>query len=243
MAKVFLQERSISDYSHHGKRSPRCTMDAEFWLQRWQEGRTGWHRDAVMPLLEQHWPALELPRGTRVLVPLCGKSLDMPWLASQGLHVRGVELAPTAIDQFFAEHMLQPHAREAAYGTHHRAGEIEIIQADIFEVDPAQFAECAAVYDRAALIALPPPLRERYAREVYDSLPAGCRGLLITLEYPQAEMQAPPFSVEEPEVRRLFGEHWDIDLLERRDILDSQPSFSEQGVTTLHTAVYRLRKR
>ncbi|HET6906378.1 MAG TPA: thiopurine S-methyltransferase [Rhodanobacteraceae bacterium] len=215
-------------------------MDADFWLQRWREGRTGWHRDAVMPLLEQHWPALEVPRGTRVLVPLCGKSLDMPWLASQGLRVRGVELAPLAIEHFFAEHHLSPKTRELPYGTHYDAGEIELIHADIFEVDAAQFANCGAIYDRAALIALPPPMRERYARAVYDALPIGCRGLLITLEYPQHQMQGPPFSVEEREVHRLFGERWDIDPLERRDILDSQPSFSEQGVTALHTAVYRL---
>jgi len=218
-------------------------MDADFWLQRWQEGRTGWHRDGVMPLLERHWPALQVPRGTRVLVPLCGKSLDMPWLASQGLRVRGVELAPLAVEDFFAQHHLSPQPRQMPYGTHHDAGEIEIIQADIFEVDATQFGECGAIYDRAALIALPPPMRERYARSVYDALPAGCRGLLITLEYPQHEMQGPPFSVEEREVHRLFGEHWDIDLLERRDILADQPSFSEQGVTALHTAVYRLLKR
>ena len=218
-------------------------MDTDFWLQRWREGRTGWHRDAVMPLLEQHWPAVEVPRGTRVLVPLCGKSLDMPWLASQGLRVRGVELAPLAIERFFSEQRLQPQSREAPYGTHYEAGDIEIVHADIFKVDAAQFGECGAIYDRAALIALPPPLRERYARSVYDALPAGCRGLLITLEYPQHEMQGPPFSVEEREVHRLLGEHWDINLLERRDILDSQPSFSEQGVTALHTAVYKLRKR
>lgn len=215
-------------------------MDADFWLQRWREGRIGFHRSDVMPLLEQHWSALGVPRGTRVLVPLCGKSLDMPWLASRGLKVRGVELAPLAIEQFFAGHALTPQSRQAAYGTHHEAGDIEIVQADILTMGAAQFADCGAIYDRAALIALPPPMRERYARAVYDALPVGCRGLLITLEYPQHEMEGPPFSVEEREVHRLFGERWDIDLLERRDILASQPSFSEQGVTALHTAVYRL---
>src|SRR5690348_9925423 len=218
-------------------------MDTDFWLQRWQEGRIGFHRSEVMPLLQKHWPALDVPRGTRVLVPLCGKTLDMMWLASQGLRVRGVELAPLAIEQFFAEHALQPQLRAAAYGTQYIAGTIEIIQADIFAIDKSSIAECGAIYDRAALIALPPPMRERYAREVYDRLPAGCRGLLITLEYPQHEMQGPPFSVEEHEVQRLFGEHWDIELLERRDILADQTTFSEQGVTALNTAVYALRKR
>jgi thiopurine S-methyltransferase len=157
--------------------------------------------------------------------------------------VRGVELSPLAIEKFFSEHALHPQSRSMPHGKHYQAGEIEIINADIFEVDAAQFANCGAIYDRAALIALPPPMRERYARTVYGALPAGCRGLLIVLEYPQHEMEGPPFSVEEREVHRLFGEHWDIELLERRDILDSQPSFSEQGITALRTAVYRLGKR
>jgi len=218
-------------------------MDADFWLQRWQEGRTGFHRNEVMPLLQKHWPALQVPVGTRVLVPLCGKTLDMPWLASQGLRVRGVELAPLAIGQFIAEQKLNPQSRAAPYGTHYIAADIEIIEADVFAIDKALIAECGAIYDRAALIALPPPLRERYAREIYAALPAGCRGLLITLEYPQAEMEGPPFSVQEREVHRLFGEHWDIDLLERRDILADQPGFSEQGVTALSTAVYALERR
>ena len=218
-------------------------MDADFWLQRWREGRIGFHRSDVMPLLQKHWPTLDVPRGTHVLVPLCGKSLDMPWLASQGFQVRGVELAKLATEQFFAEQKLHPQSRTATYGTHYIADEIEIIQADIFEIDKALLAECGAVYDRAALVALPPPMRERYAREIYDHLPAGCRGLLITLEYPQYEMQGPPFSVEEREVHRLFGEQWNVDLLERRDILADQPTFSEQGVSALHTAVYALRRR
>ncbi len=218
-------------------------MDADFWLQRWQEGRTGFHRSEVMPLLKKHWPVLDVPRGTRVLVPLCGKTLDMMWLASQGLRVCGVELAPLAIGQFFAEQKLGPQSRAAPYGMHYIAGDIEIVQSDIFAIDKSLIAECGAIYDRAALIALPPPMRERYAREIYAALPAGCRGLLITLEYPQHEMEGPPFSVEEREVHRLFGEHWDIDLLERRDILADQPNFSEQGVTALSTAVYALERR
>lgn len=215
-------------------------MKSEFWLQRWREGRTGWHRDSVMPLLEQHWPALAVPRDTRVLVPLCGKSLDMPWLAAQGLRVLGVELAPLAIERFFAENHLQPQSRQTAYGTHYFAANIEIIHADIFKVDPSVFADCGAIYDRAAMIALPLPMRERYVGSVYDVLPADCRGLLITLEYPQHQMQGPPFSVEEDELRRWFETSWDVDLLERRNILASQPSFSEQGVTSLSTTIYRL---
>ncbi len=220
-------------------------MESEYWLQRWLEGRTGWHRSEVMPLLEKHWPALAVPRGARVLVPLCGKSLDMLWLASQGLCVLGVEIALPAIESFLAENRLRAHRQPGPGGAHFiigHGGGIEIINGDVFAIPDETYAGCAAAYDRAALIAFPAPMRERYAHEVYGKLPRGCRALLITLEYPQNEMAGPPFSVDDAEVHRLFEAHWDIARRERRDILDSQPSFSGQGVTALHTAVYRLEK-
>lgn len=223
-------------------------MKPEYWLQRWREGRTGWHRESVMPLLEQHWGALGVARGARVLVPLCGKSLDMLWLAGQGMHVLGVEISPLAIDAFLAENDLRASKAEAADGTHYRItnapsdGAIEIINGDVFDIAPGTYEACRAFYDRAALIAFPAPLRDRLLREVYARLPAGSRGLLITLDYPSKEMQGPPFSVDEAEVHRLFDEHWNIRQAERRDILASQPSFSEGGVTALHTAVYAARR-
>ena len=216
-------------------------MDHDFWLQRWREGRTGFHQDRVMPLLEKHWDALALPAGSRVFVPLAGKTLDMLWLAARGHRVLGVELSPLAVEQFFAEHQLVPEVHESRYGAHHVAGEIELICGDAFALDAAALADCAGVYDRAALIALPAELRARYVGELYARLPAACRGLLITLEYPQPEKEGPPFSVEEAEVRRLYAPRWHVDLLERRDILAQQPGFADEGVTALATAVYRLR--
>lgn len=215
-------------------------MDANFWLQRWQEGQIGFHRNDVMPLLEKHWPSLQLPVGSRVLVPLCGKSLDMHWLAARGHRVLGVELSPLAVTQFFEEAGLEPVRTTSRYGEHFSAGPVEILLGDAFGLDPALLAEVAGVYDRAALIALPPDLRLRYRDTVYASLPAGCQGLLITLEYPQAEKAGPPFSVEQPEVGSLFAAPWRQTLLERRDILDQEPRFREEGLSALATAVYHL---
>lgn len=218
-------------------------MEATFWHQRWQEGRIGFHRNEVMPLLKQHWPSLALPRGSRVLVPLAGKTLDMAWLAAQGHRVLGVELSSLAVEQFFAEHALQPDIEDTRYGRHYRAGDIEMICGDAFALDRELLADCAGVYDRAALIALPRELRRHYAGTVYARLPTGCRGLLITLEYPQHEKDGPPFSVDDAEVRGLLEPVWDVALVERRDILASEPSFQAEGVTALHTSVHGLRKR
>ena len=188
-------------------------MEPEFWQQRWREGRIGFHNDKPFPLLLKHWPSL------------------------------GVELSPLAVEQFFDEHELKPEQRKTRYGTHFEAGGIEIILGDAFGLDADVLADCDAVYDRAAVIALPPELRAHYVGELYARLPQGCRGLLITLEYPQDEKQGPPFSVTEAEVMERFGRDWEIEVLERRDILAQQPGFQAEGVSALETVVYRLKRR
>lgn len=223
-------------------------MQPDFWHQRWREGRIGFHQDRPTPLLVEHWPRLELGEGrraadSRVFVPLAGKSLDMVWLASRGHRVLGVELSELAVTGFFDEHGLEPQVSESSSGRHYRAGGIELICGDVFALDPALLAGCDAVFDRAALIALPPDLRERYVDEVYARLPGGCRGLVITLEYPQHEKPGPPFSVGADEVHARFDRDWRVETLQRRDILATQPGFVAEGVTALETAVYRLQRR
>lgn len=215
-------------------------MDTDFWLQRWEHGQTGFHQTRVMPLLQKHWAGLGLPAGSRVLVPLAGKSLDVAWLAKQGHAVLAVEISPIAVEQFFEEHALRPETSSTPQGTLYRAGRIEFLCGDIFSLDTAVLADCAACYDRAALIALPPELRARYVRHVYGQLPAGCRTLLLTLDYPQEEMDGPPFSVPAAEVRALYGDRWHIEALESRDILAQEPKFAARGLTRLQTDVHRL---
>lgn len=218
-------------------------MHPDFWHDRWREGRIGFHQDKPTPLLLKHWPTLDVAPGAQVFVPLAGKSLDLAWLAAQGYRVLGVELSQLAVEQFFAEHGLVPSRRTSRYGTHYEASGIELVCGDAFALDADILAGCSAVFDRAALIALPADLRERYVRELYARLPTGCRGLLVTLEYPAHEKDGPPFTVPEAEVRALYGRDWDVDVLERRDILAQQRLFAEEGVTALETVVYRLRRR
>ncbi|MHB8912962.1 MAG: thiopurine S-methyltransferase [Lysobacter sp.] len=217
--------------------------DAQFWHDRWREGRIGFHQETVTPWLPKLWPSLALPAGSRVFVPLAGKSLDLVWLRAQGHRVLGVELSRLAVEQFFAENDLHPATRESRYGTHYSADGIELICGDAFALDAEALADCDGVFDRAALIALPTELRQRYVGKLYARLPSGCRGLLVTLEYPQAEKDGPPFSVDEAEVRALYERDWTVSVLGRADILASQPRFVEEGMTALATAVYRLDRR
>ena len=217
-------------------------MDAAFWHQRWQAGQIGFHQDAPTPLLLRHWPTLQVPAGGKVFVPLAGKSQDMAWFAAQGHPVLGVELSQRAVDAFFAEHGLVPEVEATRHGLHHRAGGIELIRGDAFDLDAGLLSHCAGVFDRAALIALPPALRARYVGELYARLPRGCRGLLVTLEYPQADRDGPPFSVQEDEVQALYAGDWTVDLRERRPILPDHPGYVG-GASRLHTAVYGLMRR
>ncbi len=217
-------------------------MEADFWLERWREGRTHFHQSRVTPLLQKYWPALELAAGSQVLVPLCGKSLDMLWLAAQGLRVLGSELSQLAVEQFFSENNLQPVIHQSALGSHYVAGDIEIICGDIFNLDQATLNACVGVYDRAALVALPAAMRAQYVSHVYGQLSEHYRGILITLDYPQAEMDGPPFSVQDAEVQTLFATHSEAKIIDRRDILDKEPKFLAQGVSSLDTVVYRLQR-
>ena len=217
-------------------------MNPDFWHQRWHDNQIGFHQAAPTPLLLKHWSALGIAPGATVFVPLAGKSLDMAWLAAQGHRVLGVELSQRAVDDFFAEHGLQPEVETTRYGVHHHAGGIELICGDAFALDAGLLHDCVAVFDRAALIALPPALRARYARNLYAALPAGCRGLLITLEYPQHERAGPPFSVREDEVHALYDGEWNIELRERRPIPPEHPGFVG-GVSRVDTAVYALDRR
>lgn len=215
-------------------------MHPNFWHQRWSDNQIGFHQATPTPLLLKHWASLGIAPGAQVFVPLAGKSLDMAWLASQGHRVLGVELSQLAVEQFFAEHGLQPETRESRYGRHYAAGGIELIVGDAFGLDADLLRDCTAVFDRAALIALPPEVRLRYARELYAALPAaGCRGLLVTLEYPQQEREGPPFSVPEEEVQALYAGNWQVALLERLPIAPEHPGFVA-GVSRLESAVFEL---
>ena len=123
---------------------------------------------------------------------------------------------------------------------HFAAGAYEIVCGDAFALPATLLSGCAGVLDRAAVIALPPDLRRRYADTTYARLPGGCRGLMITLEYPQREKQGPPFSVDAADVHALFGREWQPQLLERRDILANEPGFQADGLPRLHTCAWRL---
>ena len=218
-------------------------MQASFWIEKWKKSEIGFHQSDFETNLMQFWSRLGLKPGQQVFVPLCGKSLDMLWLAGQGHQVIGVELSPLACEAFFAENKLTPTLfREGAFEVW-SADEIRILQGDFFDLGREHLADCAGVYDRASLVALPPEMRERYVRHLTAILPTAAEILLLTMEFDQAQRPGPPFAVSEVEVRKLYEPACEVLLLHAQDSFSPQSLLARQGLTTLQEKVYRIVRR
>jgi len=189
-------------------------MDERFWQDRWKNNRIGFHKMEANPLLVRNFSALKLAAGARVFVPLCGKSLDVHWLLGQGYRMAGAELSRIAVEQLFVELGLTPRVTEAGSTTRFEADGIVVFQGSLFELTPEVLGPVDAVYDRAALVALPEAMRTQYAQHLME-LTGRAPQLLVCFEYDQACMDGPPFSVEESEVRRRYQQEYALRLLER----------------------------
>ena len=217
-------------------------MDREFWLERWRTNQIGFHQTGFNARLMQLWPTLGLAAKARVFVPLCGKSRDMLWLAGAGHAVTGVELSSTAVEAFFAEAGAPYSRRQAGAFTFYDGGHIGIYCGDFFALTEREVAGTAGVFDRGALIALPPAMRRRYAEHLLTILPIGAQSLLLTIEYDQDRASGPPFSVQPQEVAGLFGARCSVALLERSPTQEMPPRFHAQGIREAGESAYRIIK-
>lgn len=218
-------------------------MEPDFWLQRWQNSEIGFHAAQVQAALRAHWPRLGLAKGATVFVPLAGKSLDMAWLADEGFRVVGVELSAIAVDAFFGERGVTPEVSQRGNCVVKSFGAIEIWRGDFFTLDRTAMPKLDALYDRAALVAMPPDLQARYAAKLAELMPAGAPGLLIGLDYDPAEMSGPPFNLSQVRVRALLTPAFDVDVLDARDGLTKSEHLAKRGISRLEEATYLLKRR
>jgi len=216
-------------------------MEPEFWHQRWRDNLIGFHLPGVNPQLEAYWSELSVEVGDPAFVPLCGKSVDMLWLAERH-PVIGVELSPIAVEAFFEENGLESHETRQGRFSVCESERVRILCGDFFDLEPQPLAGVRAVYDRASLIALPEDMRSRYVEHLGAVLPADVEMLLVTLDYPQSQMDGPPFAVSESDVQELFADGWSIDLLHSDDVLAREARFRERGLTHMMENVFHLRR-
>jgi len=192
-------------------------MDASFWRKKWAENDIAFHEQHENALLKNYFQQLGLPLAARIFLPLCGKTKDIAWLLNAGYSIVGAELSELAIKQLFEELGVEPFIVINNNFKLYRAQRISIFVGDIFDLSAQLLGPIDALYDRAALVALPAEVRARYAMHVV-TITAAAPQLLICIEYDQQIMAGPPFSVEEPEVRRLYSSTYDLHSIEHKQI-------------------------
>ena len=217
-------------------------MEEKYWLDRWVREDIGFHQHEINPYLRQYWQVLNLSHASEVFVPLCGKSRDMLWLREQGYSVLGIELSMMAAQSFFEENDLQVCHQIYERFDCLEGDRIKILCGDIFAINRSDLVNIGAVYDRAALVALPPELRRKYVAHLLDVLPLGSKILLIGFDYPQSEMVGPPFAVSPDEVVSLYGRQATVCLLTQINALEQNPSFRDRGLSCLQESVYLITK-
>jgi thiopurine S-methyltransferase len=192
-------------------------MDAKFWHQRWGKSEIGWHENKVNPLLVQHFNELGLEKDSRIFIPLCGKTLDISWLHAQGYRIAGAELSKVAIEQLFTELGVQPKVSARGEGEQWSANHIDIFVGDIFALSAETLGHVDGIYDRAALVAFPEDMRNRYARHLIE-ITAKAPQLLICYDYDQRCIDGPPFSIPGEEVKRQYASAYQLKLLSSTEV-------------------------
>lgn len=219
-------------------------MEHEFWHERWAKDQIGFHEGTVNQYLHDHWPELAGNGTDVVFVPLCGKAHDMWWLHDRGHPIIGVELSEVACKDFFEEAQEKASVHPGEPFTTFRHDDLQIWCGDYFQLVPDDLKHIRLVYDRAALIALPPEMRKSYVNHLTAIIPDDTRILLITLDYDSSEMQGPPFNVTDDEVFRLYGEDYEINQVLKRDMARDNPFAKRRGLRNGATeSVFTLVKK
>lgn len=189
-------------------------MEADFWHKRWEDNHIPFHEGKPNALLVRHLGALNLVKGARVFIPLCGKTKDVDWLIGEGYRVVGAELSEIAIQQLFAELGITPSISIVGSQKHYSANGIDIFVGDIFELSADMLGPVDAIFDRAAMVAMPKIMRQHYVTHVSE-ISNRTPQLLTCYEYDQSLLDGPPFNVEQAEVDELYREFYNVALIER----------------------------
>lgn len=215
----------------------------QFWAEMWLNGCTPFHKEEVNPDLISYWPELNLAAGATVLVPLCGKSLDLLWLSRQEYKVIGIEFCEQAVVQFASEHQLELQQRDFGQIRNYYNDEFSIWVADIFKLESSLIPSVDAIYDRGALIALPDKLRPAYVTTCLEWLKPSGIILLKTMSYNQEDMEGPPYSVSDEEIAHLYKSCNEIKCVKNKsNSRDSSDPLFARGAKMINDKVWFITK-
>lgn len=206
------------------------------WHRRWNSNDIAFHEADGNHLLKKHFDMLAVAPEQTIFLPLCGKTKDIAWLLDKGLRVVGIELNESAIQQLFEELGIDPSVETAGEFTIYRALHLTIFVGDFFALSSAMLGQVNAIYDRAALVALPLALRKEYTRHL-AAITANAKQLLVCFDYDQALFSGPPFSVTKKEVLLHYNEIYRIESPYRQAV---EGGF--RGEKEVYESVYLLTK-
>lgn len=211
-------------------------MNKQYWLSKWQSNQIGFNQPKPHPLLIEYFQTLNLPKQSRIFVPLCGISIDMLWLIEQQYQVVGIEISKVACETFFQDYNLDFTVKQQGEFLIYTGANIELICGDFFKLDKHTLKEVNAIYDRAALIALPPETREKYAHQLLRITPATSKIFLISITYNPKEMNGPPFSVFADEIAKLYKDT--LHQINCKQITNISPHLKDKGLTNACEELY-----
>ena len=226
------------------------TTTPEYWLKRWEDNQIGWHKDTVNRFLIKYADELTQGRSSlRVFVPLCGKSLDLLWLADQGHNVVGVELAKQAVEDFFQENKLTFKLEKVkivaatdpidVYKCVEK--QITIFCCDLFALTvDAVGGEFDAIWDRGSLVVMQPAVGnggKKYTKHMRSLLAADGRYMLESHHYELDRGNKPPASISEELRKEIYGEDFIMKELEVESFAEDP---NRQGLNSAYNMHYHL---
>lgn len=216
-------------------------MEISYWQSRWRKDNTGWHMDNVYPPLANIWSQLSIKSSAKVFVPLCGKSLDLRWLVERGHQVTGVDVSQKALEDVI-NYTNQSFTKDSSHGfTIYRSESLELWQGDFLKLPVKKIPQPDVIYDKASIVALPPEMRGSYAQKILSLCGKHTHIILQTFEYDQSEMNGPPFSVDENELKHHFGHDFEFTLMHEQSKLEELSKFQQRGLSSYLTEkVYHL---
>jgi len=213
--------------------SDAASTDKEFWNNRWVKNAIEFHRpvpnDVLLQSLQYWTPVSDKSTAPVVFIPLCGKTLDLLYLAQQGYRVCGVEFIQRAAEDFFNEHINEVGRMK----TEQRTSDCLVLSSeklpiiiyvcDIFHPELRHFiqedhhAPVSHIWDRGSFVAINPNDRLRYLKSLLPLLPPPAPGheddhhhtdrvqwLIANAVYPASIANGPPHTVIDGNLRDLI---------------------------------------
>jgi thiopurine S-methyltransferase len=221
-------------------------QERQQWWDRWQEGRTGFHRPEadLLPTRYIHALASDTHPNEKscILVSICGKSKDLIWLQSYSHQVIGVVLVSQAVDAFLGDNQITPTRSSRNPFTVYQHVNLAFLQGNIFQMSSKHLESqpIQAILDLASLITLSGELRKNYVALLRDLVSPNTKMLLVTLTYEEGLTSGLRQSVSENETFELFAFASSSKLLGKRDIFPESSNFQKAGLRWTYEAVYLI---